>query len=226
MVNWQGVFIEPVKTVISQLGQFIVDLLLVIFILIVGWLISKLVKKVIIGILKTVKIDDLSDRIGMDGLLSKGGIKYGLSELIGIVFYWLGLLVTVVVAINALGLPMANDLLNRIVLYIPNIISAIFIMILGMFVATLLRNIVQTAANNAGLYQSKFLGKLVEMVVIVFAVVITLEQLNIGAKIIELTISIILASLGLALGLAFGLGCKDIAGKCVSEFLDKLKSKQ
>jgi hypothetical protein len=112
------------------------------------------------------------------------------------------------------------------VLYIPNVIAAIFILILGMFMATLLRNIVQTAANNAGLYQAKFLGKLVESAVIVFAVIITLEQLNIGARIIELTISVVLASFGLAMAIAFGLGCKELAGKFVAELLDKMKSKK
>jgi putative Mn2+ efflux pump MntP len=138
----------------------------------------------------------------------------------------LALLVTFVAAINAIGLTVAADLLNRIVLYIPNIIAAIFILILGMFVATLLSNIVRTAANNAGVAQSKLLGKVVEIAVAVFAIAITLEQLGIGAKVIELFITVILASIGLGLALAFGLGCKDIAAKFLNELIDNIKSKK
>jgi putative Mn2+ efflux pump MntP len=156
-------------------------------------------------------------------LLEKGGIKYSLSELIGVICYWLALLVTFVVAINAVGLTIAADLLNQIILYIPNIIAAIFILVLGMFVATVLRNIVQTAANNAGLSQVKVLGKIVEVAAIVFAIAIALEQLNIGAKVIEMIISIVLASLGLGMALAFGLGCKDMAGRFLSEIVEKFK---
>lgn len=226
MSNWQTVLLEPAKTVLSQISQFLINVLLVVVILIVGWIIAKFIKALVTKVLRTIKLDELSDRIELDNVLAKGGISYSLSELIGVICYWLGLLVTFVVAINAIGLTVAADLLNRIVLYIPNIIAAIFILILGMFMATLLSNIVRTAANNAGLSQAKFLSKVVEVAVVVFAIAITLEQLGIGAKIIELFISIVLASIGLGAALAFGLGCKDIAARFLSDVIDNLKSKK
>ena len=68
--------------------------------------------------------------------------------------------------------------------------------------------------------------KIAEAVVIIFAVVMSLEQLGIAAKIIELTISIVLASLGLSLALAFGLGCRDLAAKYISELIESIKSKK
>lgn len=226
MSNWQAVLLEPAKTVLSQIGTFVVSLLLVVVILFIGWIVAKLIKAIVTKVLRTVKLDELSGRIDLDNILAKGGIGYSLSELIGVVCYWLVVLVAFVVAINAIGLTVAADLLNRVVLYIPNIIAAIFILILSMFVATILSNITQTAANNAGLSQAKLLGKFVEAVVIIFAIAIILEQLNIGAKIVELIIGIALASLGLGTALAFGLGCRDIAAKFVSEFLDKIKTKR
>lgn len=226
MGNWEVVLIEPAKNVISQIGQFLVNVLLVIVILIVGWVISKLIKTLVTQGLRAIRLDQISSRLELDDLLAKGGISYSLSELMGVICYWLALLVTIVVAINALGLTIAADLLNRVVLYIPNIIAAIFILILGMFVATLLRNIVQTAANNAGLSQANLLSKIVDIVIIIFTVAIALEQLNIGAKIIELITTVLLGSLGLAVALAFGLGCKEIAAKFVSELLNNIKSKR
>jgi len=226
MSNWQEVLMEPAKVLLTQIGQFFINVLLVLVILIVGWIISKFIKALVTKLLRAVKLDELSDRIELDSILAKGGISYSLSELIGVICYWLALLVTFVAAINAIGLTVAADLLNRIVLYIPNIIAAIFILILGMFVATLLSNIVRTAANNAGVAQSKLLGKVVEVAVAVFVIAITLEQLGIGAKVIELFITVILASIGLGLALAFGLGCKDIAAKFLDELIDNIKSKK
>ncbi len=226
MSGWQVILLEPAKAIFSQIGQFLVNVLLVVIILIIGWVISRVIKTFIIKLLQAIKIDELATRVELDSLLSKGGITYSLSELIGIICYWLAILVTFVVAINAIGLTIAASLLNNVVLYIPNIIAAIFILVLGMFIATLLRNIVQTAAANAGLAQSKLVAKIVEVVTVVFAVIIALEQLKIGAKIIELTISILLASLGLAFGLAFGLGCKEVAGKYVAELIEKIRSKK
>jgi len=225
MSNWQVILLEPARIVLAQIGKFLVNVLLVIIILIIGWIIARLIKAVVIKTLKAIKMDKLADRIELSNLLEKGGITHSFSELIGIICYWLALLVAFVVAINAAGLTIAADLLNKVILYIPNVIAAMFILILGMFIATLLKNIVQTAANNAGIPQGNLLSKVVEAIIVVFAVIVALEQLQIGIRITELTISIILGSLGLAFALAFGLGCRDIAAKYVDNFIDKMKKK-
>ncbi|MFH1888506.1 MAG: hypothetical protein ABH806_00280 [Candidatus Omnitrophota bacterium] len=226
MSDWQVVLLEPAKMVMAQIGSFLVNILLVLIILIIGWVIAKIIKTLITRLLVAVRLDQLSERIDLDNILAKGGIANSLSELVGVVCYWLVLLITFVIAINAIGLTVAADLLNSVIRYVPNIIAAVFILILGMFVATLLSSIVKTTANNAGLSQSKLLSKAVEVVVLVFAIVMSLEQLGIASRIIELTITILLASLGLGVALAFGLGCRDIAAKFVSELVDSLKSKK
>lgn len=225
-MNWSSILLEPVRTMLAQIGNFVSSLVLVVLILLVGWIISSSLKNIIIRVLKLLKLDELADRIKVGEFLTKGGIKYTLSELIGIICYWLLILITFVVAINAVGLTVAADLLNRIVLYIPNIIISIFILILGMFVASFLASIVQTASTNAGIGQSKFLGKLVEAVVIIFVIAMALEQLNIGKSVVGLAVNIILASLGLAIALAFGLGCRDIAGKFVADTIEKIRTKK
>ncbi len=223
MYSWQAVLMEPAKIIIGQIGQFLVNFLLVVIIILIGWIISKVVRTIVVKILRLAKLDELSDRIELDSLLEKGGIKYSLSELIGTIIYWLALLVTFMVAVNSVGLTIAAESLKRIVEYVPNIIAAMFILILGMFVATLLRNIVKTIAVNAGLSADKFLSKIVEIFVMIFAISMAMEQLNIGAKTIQLTLGIVLGAIGLAVAIAFGLGCKDIAAKMVSEMIDKMK---
>jgi len=223
--NWVIVLLEPAKVVLGQIGQFVVNVLLVVIILIIGWVLSKLIKTLVTKALRALKVDDLSARIELDSLLEKGGIGYSLSELVGVICYWLALLVSFMVAINAVGLTIAAELLKQVVSYIPNVIAAMFILILGMFVATILKNIVQTAANNAGLSQSKILSSIVETIVIVFAVFVALEQLQIGIRITELTLGIVLGSIGLGLALAFGLGCKDIAARFVNEIIENIKRK-
>ncbi|MFA5361832.1 MAG: hypothetical protein WC335_01105 [Candidatus Omnitrophota bacterium] len=226
MGEWGTVFLEPARAIIYNIGDFLGKFLLVLLILLIGWLIAKVIKSVVIKTFKSLKLDQLSEKIALHDLLTKGGIKHTLSELIGMICYWLVVLVAFVIAINSINLLIAAELLNRIILYIPNIIAAIFILVLGMFFATLLKNTVNTAATNAGLTQAGFLSNMVEIVVIVFTLMIALEQLNIGARIIELMISIILASIGLGCALAFGLGCRDQAGRFVAELVEKIKAKK
>ena len=213
-----AILVPSGKMVLAQVGQFVGSVLLVLILFIIGWLFSKyIIKNGVTNLLKILKLDDLSRRIELDSILAKGGIDNGLSELIGLICYWLSLLVTFVVALNAVGLTVAADLLQRVVLFVPNIIAAVFILIVGMFAAVLVRNIVRVSANNAGISQANLFGNIAEVVIMVFAAAIALEQLQIGVRIIDLTISIILGSFGLGFALAFGLGCKDIVGKAVGE---------
>ncbi len=225
MSAWQLVIIEPIKVMLIKVGNFVGALIGVLLILIIGWLIAKVVQNIVVRFLKAVNLDSISEQLNIDKFLAKGGIKYTLSELLGVLCYWLTVLIVLVVAINAVGLTVAADLLNKIVLYVPNVIVSIFILILGMFVSIFLSTIVQTTATNAGIEYARLLGKVVQVAVVIFAIAIALEQLNIGSTIIALAVNIILASLGLGLALAFGLGCKDIAGKTVSDFVEKLKRK-
>jgi hypothetical protein len=225
MSSLQIVLLEPARAVLAQVSQFLMSILLFIIILIIGWLISGLVKASVTKLLRALKIDDLSDRIELDALLEKGGIKYSLSELVGTICYWLALLVTFMVSVNAVGLTVAAELLDKVLLYIPHVVAAIFILVLGMFAATLLKNIVLAAANNAGLSQSKLLADIGRVVVVAFSIFVALEQLKIGIRITELTLAIILGSVGLAFALSFGLGCKDIAGKFMADLVDQIKKK-
>lgn len=229
MDYWQVVLVEPARVAMAQVSGFIAKLLAALIIILIGWLLSRVIKSVVTKVLKAVKLDKLADKIELDAILSKGGIAYSLSELIGVVCYWLALLVTFMVAFNAVGLTMAADLLNQIILYVPNIIAAVFVIIVGLFVSILLGNIVNTAATNAGVSQAGLLNKIVRIIVMVFVLAIALEQLNIGARTIEATISIVLAtilgSIGLGIAIAFGFGCRDIAARIVEDLLNKMKKK-
>lgn len=222
---WNSILIEPARAILKQTGDFVSSLAGMVLILVVGWLIARLAQNVVTRFLRVLRFDSIADQIGANNILAKGGIKYTLSELLGILCYWLTVLVALVVAVNAVGLTVAAELLNKIILYVPNIIAAIFLLVVGIFGATFLGGIVQASAANAGLGQAKFLGRLTEVIIIIFAVAIALEQLDIGTVIIGLAVNIILVSIGLGLALAFGLGCKDIAGKYIEDFINNLKSK-
>lgn len=224
MDTLNAILVPSAKMALAQVGQFVSSVLLVLILFLIGWLFSKIVIKTgVTGLLKLIKLDEFSKKFEISAILAKGGINIGLAELIGLICYWLGLLVTFVVALNAIGLTVAADLLQKIVLFIPNIIASIFILIVGMFASVAVRNLVRIAANNAGIAQANLMSNICEVVIMVFAVAIALEQLQIGVRIIDLTISIILGSFGLGFALAFGLGCKDIVGKSVSDFLSKIK---
>jgi len=224
-MGMKSIVVVPVREVLERIGTFIPTLAGVLLILVIGWLLARFVRKIVVQLLKAVKLDAASEKIRIDDFLAKGGIKSDLSELIGMLLYWVMMLIVVMAAINALGLEITADLLNQVIGYIPNVIAAVFILVLGIFFATLLASIVHTAASNAGITQAKFISQLVQVIIIVFASVIVLEQLGVAATVITFTLKAIIASIALGAAIAFGLGCKDLAARTMQDTLSKLKRK-
>ncbi len=217
---------QPVEAMWARVLGFLPRLVGVLIILFVGWIIAAMVQKVITRFLKLARLDTVSEKIGIANVLTKGDINYTLSEIVGVLIYWLMMLVVVLAAVNALQLTVAAELLNRVILYIPNVIASVFILVLGIFFASIIANTVRTTAANAGVQQSRALAQFTQVIIIIFTVIEALDQLKINTGVIELIIKAALFALALGAGLAIGLGCKDIAAKNVSQLLDSFKAKK
>ncbi len=226
MVDWQTTVLEPVESMWVSIMGFLPTLISVIVILVVGWLLSALAQKIITRFFKLARLDSVSEKIGIANILTKGDINYTLSEIIGVMVYWLLMLVVFLMAVNALQLEVASQLLSQVILYIPNVIASVFILVLGIFFASILANTVRTTAANAGIQQARSLGQFVQVIIVIFTIIEALNQLKIDTLIIQLLIKAILAAFALGVGLAIGLGCKDMAGRYVAELIDSFKSKK
>jgi len=224
-MDWNAVVMEPVTAMLARVAGFLPTLIGVLVILIAGWIIAGALKNLVVKVLKLIQLDTASEKAGLGDILRRGGIRQTLSELIGVLIYWLVMLMVFMTALNALGMTVAAALLDKVILYIPNVIAAMFILSLGIFFSSMVGTIVRTASSNAGISQAKLLGQVTQTVIMIFAVIITLEQLNIASSILNLAINIILASIGLALAIAVGLGSKDLAGKMMQDFVNKVKGK-
>ena len=200
------VVVDPVKAMSVKIWSYIPAIAGAIVILVVGWLIAKVIEAIIARVLKAVKLDAASEKAGIAGVLAQGEIRMTLSELIGAVVYWLVMLIVLATTLDALNLKIASELLTRVVGYVPNILGAIFILILGAFVANFVGAVVRTAGNNAGIKNTKMLSQLAQTILMVFAVIIAIEQLQVATTLLILSVNIILVSIGLGSAIAFGLG--------------------
>lgn len=225
-MDWRAIIIQPAQAILEKAITYAYKGIGILVILIVGWFIAKAVEGLVARFLKVAQLDTAADKAGITKILVKGEIKYTLSELVGALAYWLIILIAIVAAINILDLTVAAVLLNQIIAYIPNVVAAVFILAAGMFLATLAAAGINAIAVNSGISQGQLLAKIAQVAIVVVAVLMALEQLKIAATILNLIIPIVLASVGLALGLAFGLGGKDAAAKMIKETVDKIgKSK-
>ncbi len=214
----------PLQAALNQLLAFAPSILGALLILLIGGLIAKLIERVLVQGLKLISLDRVADQLQLSSMLAKGGIRRKLSELIGAIVYWIVILAFVMTALNALNLTVAAELFQHIVAFLPNVIAAVFILIVGIFAAAFLATTVRTAASNSGIAQAPLLGQAVQATMIIFAVVAALKQLQI--QFVGEVFLIILAGISLGCALAFGLGCKDLAGRWASDLAAQISTKK
>ena len=221
---FQQFVIAPLLSAWNQFLLYAPSILGALVILVIGGFIAKVFEQLIVRGLKAVGLDKIAEQIQISTMLTRGGIRRKLSELIGAIIYWLVMLAFVMTALNALNLPVAAQLFQQIVGLLPNVIAAVFILIVGAFAAAFLSATVRTAASNAGIFQAQLLGQAVQTVVIVFTFVAALQQLQI--QFVGEVFLIILAGVSLGAAIAFGLGCKDLAGRWVQGLIDQLQARK
>lgn len=215
--------VDPINAMFIKIWGYIPSILGAIAILIVGWFIAKLIQAIVARVLKMLRLDVASEKAGIEKILAQGEVRMTLSEVIGAIIYWLVILIVIATALSALNLNVAAELVTKLAEYVPNILAAVFILILGLFLANFVGTIVRTSASNAGITTAKLLGKITQVILVVFAAVIAIEQLKIATALIILATNIVLMAIGLGIALAFGLGCKDIAGRFVQDVINSLK---
>jgi hypothetical protein len=223
MNTLERVFIEPFERFYENVLQFLPSLLTSLFILAAGIILAWFLRAIVGKFLKAVKLDKFAEKMGMLEVLRKGGIKGPLSVLLSRVVGWITVVIFVVLSLRALEVPLVEQLLEKFLLYLPNVFVAAIILFFGYLLSNFLGRAALIAAVNAGMKVSGLIGKLVQLSVFILAVTMSLEQLGIGRSAIIIAFAILFGGMVLALAIAFGFGGRDMA----REYLEKkMKGKE
>lgn len=205
------IFVMPLQSFGEKLVKFLPDLLSAVLILVVGFVLGLLLKAVLVRFFRAIGLDRFSQRSGVVAALQKGGIREPASLLLSKLFAWLVIISFSILAMRALKLVVIDRILERFLLYIPNVFIAGIIILFGYILGNFLGRAVLIAAVNAGVKVSGLISRLVKVTVFLLATTMALEQLGIGSGTIVVAFAIILGGLVFAFALAFGLGGKEIA---------------
>ena len=216
-----NIFFDSFRTFWLQLTSFLPQVIGALVILIGGWLIAKLIRKATIRFLKLIRLDVAAEKSGVEDFLLQGGVRYTTVTILANLIYWSILFTVTLAVLNSLGLETAAALFNKIILYIPNVLVAILVLIFGTLFARLLQGVLYTYLNNIGITGAQVMSTIAQWAILFFAVSVALEQLAIGGQIIVSAFQIAFGALSLALALAFGLGGREWA----SHILEKLWKK-
>jgi hypothetical protein len=211
-------FNEVVNDLVTALPAIIGALI----ILLVGYIVAKVVS----GIVRR-----LVDRTGADRKFAEQSSDvYGSSatamrpsSAAGTVVFWIIMLVFIVAAANFLGWPQVSQMLNDFLAWLPNLIVAVIILIVAPVVARIVRRAIEGGSAQLGMTSGGMLGRVAEIAVIAFAILIAVNQVGIATDLVNILFIGIVAALALALGLSFGLGGREVAAQVTQNWYDKSK---
>ena len=212
-----NMLLEPIRESLHQLGAFLPRLLLAIFILVVGWLVAKAVRFAIVRTLRALNFDVVTEKAGIDHFLQQGGSDIDTVRVLGSLFYWLVILAALMIAFNSLDLAYVTDVIGRIVLFVPKVMVAVVILVFGAYFARFVAAALATYLRNIGVGEAGLVGRLALYAIMLFVVMIALDQLGLG-DIIRQTFLIIVAAIALGLALAFGLGGRQRAAELIERW--------
>jgi len=215
------VLLESSQQFLNEIVRAVPQIIGALLILLIGWLIAKFIKKIFVKLLKVVKLNWLTEKSGIDKFLKDGGVKITAVDLIGTLVYWIIMLIVIMAALNTLQLTSAKELFGQIIIYIPNIIVSIIILLLGIYAAKFVSQAIIVSLKNMNDNLAQLIGKISYYAIIVLTIFIVLSQLNIAENIVTIAFLLIFGAFCLAFGLAFGLGGKDYAANLLKELKDK-----
>src|SRR4051812_42502516 len=187
-------------------------------VLIVGWIVSSLLAKGVKALLHAVRFNDLAQRSGFASFVQTSGVRTDSSGVTADIVKWFVRLITLVVAFDTLGLPAVSGVLQQLLLWLPNLIVALVVLVVGGLAANALAQLVRGATAEAGFSNPDALATVTRVVVWAFAIVVAVNQLGIATTLINTLLVGVVGAVALATGLAFGLGGRDRA----AQLLDRM----
>lgn len=209
-------FFSGISSLWENLVMYLPSLVFAVFLMVVGWYLARTVSRLTAGLLNKMGINKLAETLGLTETLHKARINKEPADIIGLLFFWLILLLFVITAVETMGLPRLSSALDEMVVYLPKVLVAIFILVVGLFIAQALQGLVETASSSMGLEYGRNLGSLAYGIVFIIVLSLAIGELDIEILLLNAIIIIVLAALALAGALSLGLGTKALSHDIVS----------
>ena len=207
-------FTDLGDSLISAIPQVVVGIAL----LVVALIVATLIEKGLRYLLTKVAFDSLVGKVGVDQALQRLGIRQQLTLLLPRLVYFLVLLLLIKTAVDALGLAAISDAIGAFFAYLPNIVAALLLLILGSAVGQVAGQTVAQSAETSGIEFAPALGRLVSGLILFVTAMMAIGQLRIDTEIVRIVTSLVLGGAALAFGLSFGLGTRAIVRNVAAGF--------
>jgi hypothetical protein len=177
------------------------------------------------AILRAIKFNDLAQRSGLADFVARMGTHTDTAGVLGIIIKWFIRLIALVVAFDALGLPAVSDVLRQLLLWLPNVVVAVVVLVIGGLAARALGNLIRGATSEAGFGNPDVLAKVAAVMIWGFAIVVAVNQIGVATELVNTLFMAFVGAIALGAALAFGLGGRDTAAEIVRNWYSKAQQK-
>ncbi len=213
--NWGDVFTQSLQGVWYGVASFVPELVIALIIFAIGWVLASLIEKLVESIFKALRIDAALRSAGMEDVVKRAGYNLNSGIFVGALVKWFIIIVFLMASFGILGLNQVNAFLGEVVNYIPQVIVAVLILMVSVLVASALQKLVIASAKAGHVKSAELLGRVTKWAIWIFAILTALITLGIAPSLIQMLLTAIFAGGALALGLAFGLGGKEVAARLI-----------
>jgi hypothetical protein len=210
--------IQTLSKIFLAIVAFIPLLVNSLIILAIGYLVSKLVRWGVQFLLNRLGVQRLADRTGLGPTLHRWGLRTPLPQLIANIVYFFLLLSFATSALRVLDFSVVANFLDSVLLLIPRAISAALLVLIGSLLARILGNTITVIARNTNIVYGRVLGSIIEYGIVALVIIIAISILGLDTTVLTTSLMIILASVGVALALTFGLGARDAAKNVIAGY--------
>jgi len=221
----QLTFVDRLRTSFSEVfGELIPALLGALIIVFAGYLLAKVLERLVDRFLRRIGLNSMLERGGVMQAVERSGAQLNPSRVISNLVFWLVMFAVILVAANALGLESLASVFGELVSYIPSVIAAIVIILVGIVLGQFVGGLI--GASAGALHGGRALARVGSGGVILLAVFMALQELGIATDIVTTAFAILFGAIALALALAFGLGSRELAGEITREWYENYKKER
>ncbi len=218
--TWRGAIVASLQELLFNVTSFLPNVLAALIVLIIGILVAASLGHLVAKIVEFTRVDKLVDKLGVNRSLKNVG-KVKISGILGWLVKWFLILVVFMAVADILKLPQIIDFLQDVAKFLPNVVIAVVVLLIGFVGGNFVYEIVYRSVKAAKMHSPRFLANIAKWSIIIFALMASLIQLSIARELVQTLFTGLVAMLAIAGGLAFGLGGKDKA----REWLDELEKR-
>ena len=214
--TWGDVLVKSFQDLWLGIIGFLPNVVIAIVIFLAGWVVGSIVGRVVAQVVRSIRVDVALRHAGVETILHRAGFRLDAGHFLGTLVEWFVIVAFLMASFDVLGLYQVNSFLQQVVLlYLPQVIVAVLILLVAGVVSDVSERVVVGAARAAGVSHSRFLGHVTRWAIWVFALLAALYQLGVATPFVQTLFTGIVIAVSVAVGLAFGLGGQGAATRMI-----------